>query len=287
MSSSAGRCARAPSAKTAPSSRCRSSARVRSPERWRSWPAAGCTAPRFTQRRTACWSAFRAARSSMSSRLPRRSSRNCPRASGAALRALSSPWASLACSVRCRSQCCVTWSHACNGCRLQAGEVLFSEGDSGHDLYFILGGRLRAVAGGRVLSEMTRGESIGEIALLTGEPRTATVIAVRDSELVRISRETFEEIVQKYPKVMQVLAQIVVQRLRAKERTSCASQPEGCASQCWGSAPPGPMPISPRGWSRHWRASVQRCICPVNGSMRCSTSPGSPTPAGITSVACA
>ena len=107
--------------------------------------------------------------------------------------------------------------------RLQAGEVLFSEGDSGHDLYFILGGRLRAVAGGRVLSEMTRGESIGEIALLTGEARTATVIAVRDSELVRISRETFEEIVQKYPKVMQVLAQIVVHRLRAKERTTAVA----------------------------------------------------------------
>jgi NTE family protein len=106
--------------------------------------------------------------------------------------------------------------------RLQAGETLFSEGDGGQDLYFVLGGRLRAVAGGRVLSEMSRGESIGEIALLTGEPRTATVIAVRDSELVRISREAFEEIVQKYPKVMHVLAEIVVRRLRAKERVSAA-----------------------------------------------------------------
>jgi NTE family protein len=105
---------------------------------------------------------------------------------------------------------------------LQGGEVLFSEGDQGQDLYFVLGGRLRAIAGGRVLNEMTRGESIGEIALLTGEPRTATVIAVRDSELVRISRDTFEEIVQKYPKVMHVLAEIVVRRLRAKERTSPA-----------------------------------------------------------------
>ena len=107
--------------------------------------------------------------------------------------------------------------------RLQAGEVLFSEGESGQDLYFVLGGRLRALTGGRVLNEMSRGESIGEIALLTGEPRTATVVAVRDSELVRISRETFEEIVQKYPKVMHVLAQIVVRRLRAKERASGAA----------------------------------------------------------------
>jgi predicted acylesterase/phospholipase RssA/CRP-like cAMP-binding protein len=82
-------------------------------------------------------------------------------------------------------------------------------------------GRLRALgAGGRVLSEMTRGESIGEIALLTGEPRTATVVAVRDSALVRVSRETFEEIVEKYPKVMQVIAGIVVRRLVATQRGS-------------------------------------------------------------------
>ncbi len=104
--------------------------------------------------------------------------------------------------------------------RLQAGEVLFSEGDPGQDLYFVISGRLRAVAGERVLNEMSRGESIGEIALLTGEPRTATVVAVRDCELVRISRETFEEIVETYPKVMQVIAGIVVRRLRAKERSA-------------------------------------------------------------------
>ncbi|HXV07722.1 MAG TPA: cyclic nucleotide-binding domain-containing protein, partial [Burkholderiales bacterium] len=66
--------------------------------------------------------------------------------------------------------------------RLQSGETLFSAGDSGRDLYFIVSGRLRALGpGGRVLNEMTRGESIGEIALLTGEPRSATVVAVRDS----------------------------------------------------------------------------------------------------------
>jgi len=105
--------------------------------------------------------------------------------------------------------------------RLQAGEELFSQGDRGRDLYFVLGGRLRAIAeGGRVLNEMSRGESIGEVALLTGEPRTATVIAVRDSQLVRISREMFEEIIQKYPKVMHVLAEMVVRRLLAKERAS-------------------------------------------------------------------
>ena len=102
--------------------------------------------------------------------------------------------------------------------RLHAGATLFSAGDRGDELYFVLGGRLRAVApDGRVLSEMTRGESIGEIALLTGETRTASVTAVRDSDLVRVSRRAFDEIVEKYPGVMQTIARIVIQRLRARE----------------------------------------------------------------------
>jgi len=113
--------------------------------------------------------------------------------------------------------------------RLHAGETLFAQGDASRDLYFILGGRLRAMTrDGRVSSEMARGESIGEIALLTGELRTATVEAVRDADLVRVTPEAFDEIVAKYPQVMQAIAGIVVQRLRAKERTVTRGAPKKC-----------------------------------------------------------
>ncbi|MGQ0578769.1 MAG: cyclic nucleotide-binding domain-containing protein [Betaproteobacteria bacterium] len=113
--------------------------------------------------------------------------------------------------------------------RLHAGETLFVAGDKGEELYFVLGGRLRALAGdGRVLSEMTRGESIGEIAMLTGEPRTANVVAVRDSDLVRVPRQAFNEIVAKYPAVMQTIARIVVQRLRVKEQGNLAARTGKC-----------------------------------------------------------
>ena len=115
--------------------------------------------------------------------------------------------------------------------RLHAGATLFAEGDKGEDLFFVLGGRLRAVArDGRVLNEMTRGESIGEIALLTGEPRTASVVAVRDSDLVRVPRRGFDEIVAKYPAVMQTIARIVVQRLRAKEQGGAAARTGKCVA---------------------------------------------------------
>ena len=113
--------------------------------------------------------------------------------------------------------------------RLHAGATLFSAGDKGEELYFVLGGRLRAVASdGRVLSEMTRGESIGEIALLTGEARTASVVAVRDSDLVRVSRQAFDEIVEKYPAVMQTIARIVIQRLRTREGLGNAARAGKC-----------------------------------------------------------
>jgi NTE family protein/lysophospholipid hydrolase len=125
--------------------------------------------------------------------------------------------------------------------RLRGGDQLFAAGDQSEDLYFVVGGRLRAVAAdGRTLSEMTRGESIGEIALLTGEPRSATVVAVRDSELVHVSRQAFDEIVAKYPQVMQTIARIVVQRLRAKER-----QESGTLAKCFAVVAAGPgMPTS-------------------------------------------
>jgi predicted acylesterase/phospholipase RssA/CRP-like cAMP-binding protein len=113
--------------------------------------------------------------------------------------------------------------------RLHAGETLFTQGDASRDVYFVLGGRLRAMArDGRVMSEMGCGESIGEIALLTDEPRSATVEAVRDSDLVRMTPEVFDEVVARYPKVMQAIARIVVRRLREKERAAQVSAPKRC-----------------------------------------------------------
>ena len=104
--------------------------------------------------------------------------------------------------------------------RLRAGEKLFEMGDVSQDLYFVVSGRLRAIAGdGTIMSEISRGESIGEVALLTGEPRSATILAVRDSDLVRLSKQVFDQIIEKYPKVMQAIAQVVVRRLRTKERS--------------------------------------------------------------------
>ena len=88
--------------------------------------------------------------------------------------------------------------------RLHAGDTLFAEGDKGEDLFFVLGGRLRAVsADGRVLNEMTRGESIGEIRIADRRTvRTRAWLPSATATWLRVSRRAFDEIVSKYPAVM-------------------------------------------------------------------------------------
>lgn len=87
---------------------------------------------------------------------------------------------------------------------LTSGESLIRQGEPGDCMYVIVSGRLRVVleqAGQaeRVLRELGRGESIGEIALLTGQPRTATVYAIRDAEVAKLSKESFDRLLGKHP----------------------------------------------------------------------------------------
>ena len=73
------------------------------------------------------------------------------------------------------------------------GEVLFREGDSGATLFIVRSGRLRAVRHRdegeppSVVGEIGAGEILGELAVLCAAPRSATVVAVRDSVVVEIS----------------------------------------------------------------------------------------------------
>jgi predicted acylesterase/phospholipase RssA/CRP-like cAMP-binding protein len=102
---------------------------------------------------------------------------------------------------------------------LGSGDTLFREGDAGDALYVLVSGRLRVLvaspAGENALvAEIGRGESVGEMALLTGAPRSATVIAVRDSRLVRLSQAGFERIVQRCPQAMLLVTRRLVQRLQ-------------------------------------------------------------------------
>lgn len=100
---------------------------------------------------------------------------------------------------------------------LCGGEVLFREGDAGDAAFVVLRGRLRAVAGPvgdeRVLSDAIHGETIGELALLTGSPRSATVYAVRDSTVARLDAVAFERLLTRHPEAALSITRLLAGRL--------------------------------------------------------------------------
>ncbi len=100
---------------------------------------------------------------------------------------------------------------------MRAGARLFAEGDEGDAVYFVVSGRVRAFrtdADGmeHPVGEIGRGEMVGEMALLERAPRSATVYAVRDSQLVRFSRAAFESLLASYPSVALLMAMTVIRR---------------------------------------------------------------------------
>ena len=99
----------------------------------------------------------------------------------------------------------------------EAGDIILTEGDPGDSLYMLTSGTVKAVkrnaAGKQVaVSEMTEGAFFGEISILTGQPRTATVVATSHCELLELDRTTLDSIVGTHPHVRQVLEQFSNER---------------------------------------------------------------------------
>jgi hypothetical protein len=95
--------------------------------------------------------------------------------------------------------------------RFAAGETIVEEGTEGNALFVVTRGELevrtRGAAGEPVrLGTLEVGDFFGEVALLTGRPRAATVAARTDAECLRVSRETWNEISERHP--------LLIERLR-------------------------------------------------------------------------
>lgn len=106
---------------------------------------------------------------------------------------------------------------------LPGGQILFEAGDSSDGLYFVVSGSLGAYAPGqfghrRLVGRAMTGETVGEMALISGKPRTATVVALRDTELGRLPRAAFEELMLSHPQGLLRISQLIVQRLESSQR---------------------------------------------------------------------
>jgi predicted acylesterase/phospholipase RssA len=102
--------------------------------------------------------------------------------------------------------------------RLRAGDTLFAQGDPPDALYFVITGRLaviRAAGNGdqKTIRRVGHGEIIGEMGLLDDAPRTASIVADRDSTLAKLPKREFDQLVQRDPHFLRGVAKTVVNRL--------------------------------------------------------------------------
>jgi len=106
--------------------------------------------------------------------------------------------------------------------QLRRGEQLFAEGDAGDRLYIVLSGRLNAVIArpgqDPKIAPITDGDVLGDLAILTGDPRSASVFALRDSVLVSYDRALCHRLFEQYPDLLLKLTQRVAQRFKQQER---------------------------------------------------------------------
>lgn len=100
---------------------------------------------------------------------------------------------------------------------LRSGETLFHEGDPAEAIFIVLNGRLQVEVSREgvlhVLGEVGRGETVGEMALVTGGQRSATVVALRDTELASLPRSTFERLMLDHPRAAFALTRLLAKRL--------------------------------------------------------------------------
>lgn len=103
--------------------------------------------------------------------------------------------------------------------RFADGEIIVRQGDATSSMFLIVGGRVAVSARGdagasQKLAVLEAGASFGEISLLTGEPRTATVRALSEATLVEIDKETLAPILQANPALVAKLDAIIQARRR-------------------------------------------------------------------------
>jgi len=107
----------------------------------------------------------------------------------------------------------------CKSARYKKGDVIFHKTDLSTDLYIVNSGKLKAVLADdegdeMVLAQFEKGAFFGELSLLDGKGRSATIVADSDAELAVLKKEVFLELLYKEPKIAVELMATLVERLR-------------------------------------------------------------------------
>jgi CRP-like cAMP-binding protein len=122
-------------------------------------------------------------------------------------------------------------------------EVVLREGDQGSSMFLVVEGLLSVhsdhpIDGATRVGQAAPGEVIGEMSLLTGEPRSATALAVTEVIAYEITKEHFQQLLARRPEIADSISQIVARRresteglLHAADADQLPAQPASLASQ--------------------------------------------------------
>ena len=109
-------------------------------------------------------------------------------------------------------------AHAAKEVSHKEGTVIAREGERGIGLFLILEGQCKVTIGGRTKAKLGPGDFFGEVALLDGGPRTATVTALTPVRLVGITGWVFRGLLMEHPNIALKTLEAVAGRLRAVSR---------------------------------------------------------------------
>src|SRR5579863_1354390 len=106
---------------------------------------------------------------------------------------------------------------------LPGGATLFAAGEPSDAVYVVLSGCLGAFAPDtfrdrrRFIGRVLAGDTVGEMGLISGRPRSAHIVALRDTELARIPADSFNRIFGRHPEAMLRIARLTVDRLELSQ----------------------------------------------------------------------
>ena len=98
------------------------------------------------------------------------------------------------------------------------GEMICHAGEIGAEMYIIISGRVKVVVitpdgEENIIAELGGGDYFGEMALLTGEPRSASVVTTEPAEMFTLNKADFDDIIERYPSIALSMGRVMSQRL--------------------------------------------------------------------------
>lgn len=108
----------------------------------------------------------------------------------------------------------------------EPGQTIMNEGDMGDFMYIVVDGQVRVHRGDKTIILLDAGDSVGELAVLDPEPRSASVSTVTDTLLFRIGKEPFDEVMADRPEIARGVIQALCERVRAQGQALSAGEPQ-------------------------------------------------------------